>query len=149
MFLNDFLESRVIQLRELGQVVNIGYDVTQHLLELQEILIGRRPPTRPDAPLPVPRLILIAFDALNDMLHFPFAGLNALHDLLTLDLLKVEDLVEFAFQQGDKIRFVFFGPCFALWLWVFRGWFGDVVGLEGFLQVIVGDVVPVVLADDG
>ena len=148
MLLDDLLESRVIQLRELGQVVNIGYDVTQHLLELQEILIGRRP-TRPDAPLSVPRLILIPFDALNDMLDFPFAGLDALHDLLTFDLLKVEDLVEFAFQQGDEIRFVFFGPCFALWLWVFRGWFRDVVGLEGFLQVIVSDVVPVVLADDG
>ena len=149
MLLDDLLESRVVQLREFGQVVNIGYDVTQHLLEQQKILIGRRPSTRSGARPPVPRLILIAFDELNDMLHFGLAGLNTLHNLLTLDLLKVEDLVEFAFQQGDEIRFVFFGPCFAVWLGVFGGWFRDIVGLEGFLQVIVGDVVPVVLADDG
>ena len=149
MLLDDLLESRVVQLREFGQVVNIGYDVTQHLLEQQKILIGRRPSTRSGARPPVPRLILIAFDELNDMLHFGLAGLNTLHNLLTLDLLEVEDLVEFAFQQGDEIRFVFFRPCFAVWLGVFGGWFRDVVGLEGFFQVIVGDIVPVVLADDG
>lgn len=149
MLLDNLLEPRVIQLGEFGQVVNISYDVTQHLLKQQKILIGRWPRSRSGARTPVPRLILTAFDELNNMLHIRLAGLYALHNLLTLHLLEVKDLVEFAFQQGHEIRFVFFSPCFAFWLWVFGGWFCDVIGLEGFLQIIVGDVVPVVLADDG
>lgn len=97
MLLDNLLKACVIQLREFGQVVNIGYDVTQHLLKQQKILIGRRLRTRSGARTSVPRLILTAFDELNDMLHIRLAGLNALHNLLTLDLLEVKDLVEFAF----------------------------------------------------
>lgn len=150
MLLNNFLKPSIIQLGEFSQIMNIGYDVTQDLLQEQKIFIRRRRTgNRPNTRATGTRLIAITFQPQDDIVHVLFAGLDAPNDFLALDSLEVENLVEIVLQQGDEALLVIFGPCFAVWFCVFGGWFLDEVGLEGFFQFVVGDVVPVVLLDNG
>lgn len=101
VLLDYLLKARVVQLRELGQIMHIGDDVTQNLLQHQEILIGRstwprtRPSTRPSTSL---RLALTSTQLSDNFIHILITGLDPTDDLLALDLLEVEDLVELALQ---------------------------------------------------
>lgn len=143
MLLDDLLEARIIQLGEFGQVMYIGDNVTQHLLQQEEILVGRGAGTDTLA------TVGHAIQARNDIADIGLAGLDAAHNLLALDLLEVEDLVQLALQQSHKVFLVIVGPRFAVGFGVVGGGLGHEIGLEGFLQVIVGNVVPVVLLDHG
>lgn len=146
MLLDNLLEPSIVQLGEFSQIMNISNDITQDLLEEQKILIGRRRTRNgPDTRAAGSRRIPITFQPRDDIVHVLFAGLDAPNNLLTLDPLEVKNLVEVVLQQGDETLLVIFGPGFAVWFWAFGGWFLDEVGLEGFFQFVVGDVVPVVL----
>lgn len=149
MLLDNFLKPSVIQLSKFSQIMNIGYDVTQDLLQEQKILIGRRRVcNRSDTRATSSRLVAITFEPRDDIVHVLFAGLNAPNDLLTFDPLEVEDLVKIVLEEGDKALLIILSPCFAVWFCIFGGWFLDEVGFEGFFQFVVGDVVPVVLLDN-
>jgi len=50
------------------------------------------------------------FEAADNIVDLALAGLDATDDLLTLELLKGEDLVELTLQQEDKSLLVLLGP---------------------------------------
>ena len=146
MLLDNLLKTRVVQLGKLGQVVDIGNDIAEYLLQVEEILVGRRGIAGPDA---LATRLGSAVQAGDNVVHLLFAGLDATHNLLALDLLEVEDLVQLALQQRHKVLLVVLGPRLAVWLGVLGRRLRDVFGLEGLLQLIVGNVVPVELLDYG
>lgn len=141
VLLDDLLKARVVQLGELGQVMHVGDDIAQVLLEQNEILVRGRGLAMASGGLTV--------EAGDDLVDLALAGLDAADDLLTLDALEGEDLVELALEQGDEALLVLLGPGLALGLGAVGGGLGDVLGLESFLEVFVGDVVPPELLDHG
>jgi hypothetical protein len=74
------------------------------------------------------------------LLDFLLARFYSSNNLLTLELLKGEDLVEFTFELLDKGSFIVVGPATSLPVLAV-----NVGGLEGVFQAIVVYVVPVVV----
>ena len=89
MLLDDLLEARVVELGELGQVVHVGDDVAQVLLEQLEVLLGRRLLARAQG---------VVVDLADDVVDFLLGSSNAADDLLGLDLLEGVDLVQLRLQ---------------------------------------------------
>mgnify|MGYP000901296339 CR=1 FL=1 len=144
VLLDDLLEAGVVEAGELGQVVHVGDDVAQVLLEQHEVLVGggRRVSGVMGAGG-------VAVEAGDDLVDLALAGLDAADDLAALEALEGEDLVELALEQGDEALLVVLGPGLAVGPGAVRGGLLDVLGLEGVLEVLVGDVVPPVLLDHG
>lgn len=137
MLFNDLLEARVIELGEFGQVMNIGDDITENLLQQQEVIVGgRRSGWANDARAAIARVV----EPLNDVEDLSLADLNSLDDFLTLPLLEEVDLFQLAFQQRHEALLIIFGPFPARWFSSIRGGLGDKFGLESFLQLVVCDV---------
>lgn len=115
MLLDDLLEARVVELREAGQVVDVGDDVAQVLLEQVEALLGLiAEHARP----------LRAGDGVADLL---LGGGDAADDLLALDALEGVDLVELLVQQLEVVLLLGLVPA--------------VVDAQGALEALVVDVV--------
>lgn len=89
VLLDDLLKARVVELGELGQVVHVGDDVAQVLLEQLEVLLGRR------LLADVQGIVVDLADHVVDLL---LGGGNAADDLLGLDLLEGVDLVQLRLQ---------------------------------------------------
>lgn len=152
MFFDDLLESRVVQLGEFGQVVHVGDDIAQHLLQQQEILVGRRgvqPVLAGAATQATVGGSSSTIQARNHVVDFGLAGLDTADNLLAFDFLEVEDLVQLTLQQRHEVLLIVIGPWLAIRLGVLGRGFGDEVCLESFFQVVVGDVIPVELLDHG
>lgn len=132
MLLDDLVEASVIELDELGQVVDVGNDIAEVLLEQHKLLLA-------GATLSWTTLV----EAVDDVPNLALADGNAPRDLHCLDLLLGMDLLELGLELGDEARLVVLGPFVAA---VGLGLAGGVpqVGLEA----IVVDVVPLVLAND-
>jgi hypothetical protein len=113
MLLDDLLEARVVQLRELGQVVHIGNDLAQILLEDVKVLLEV-----------TTRSLLRPVDGLGDL---ALRRCYAADDLLGLDALEGVDLVELLLELLDEALLRLLVP--------------DVVHAEGILEAIVVDVV--------
>ena len=120
MLLDDLLEARVVELGELGQVVDIGDDVAQIFLEQVEVLVKGVVALR----RVVLQLALGASDSLVDLL---VRGGDATDDLIALDADKGVDLVELLLELLDKVLLRLFVP--------------GVVDAEGRLKALVVDVV--------
>lgn len=143
MLLDDLLESRVVQLGESCQIVDIGNDIAQVFFEQHEILFQGY-------------IGLAAWCAVwglliclrNNIVDFLLTGSNSLDDLLALDLLKCEDFVQFGFQLPDKALLVLVGPWLPLRLGVVPCRLGLVLGVESVLQAFVVDVVVVPILDE-
>jgi hypothetical protein len=146
MLFNNLLEARVVQLGELGQIVDVGNNITENLFQHQEVRIGgdwtRRPYTLTTS-------IGGVFQTGDDIGHLKLNVLNAAHNLLTLALLEYEDFLQLALEQGDKVRLIVLSPFFAGGLGVLGGRFVDKVGLKSFFEVVVGDIEGIVLLDHG
>lgn len=149
MLLNNFLKPRIIQLRELGQIMHISNDVTQHLLQEPKILIGRSAAGARTDGAPSPRRVRGPVKSGHDGGNLLLASLNATDDLLALDFLEVEDFIELALEQAHEVLLVVFRPGLAVGFGTFGGRVGDVFGFESFFEVVVGDVVPVEFLDYG
>jgi len=117
VFLNDLGETSVIQLGELGQIVDIRNNVTQVLFQQFIILLSRG-------------IVAASSRVGNDAVDFDLGSLNSLDDFLGSHLLEGENLVEFSFQLFDEAMFIIVGPAF--------GWGGS----EQIFQAIIVDVVP-------
>jgi hypothetical protein len=120
VLLDDLLEASVVELGELGQVVDIGDDVAQILLEqvkvfVKGIVVVRRV---------VLQLALGAGDGLVDLF---VRGSYAADDLVALDTDEGVDLVELLLELLDKVLLRLFVP--------------GVVDAEGRLKALVVDVV--------
>jgi hypothetical protein len=117
VLLDDLLEAGVVQLRELGQIVDVGDDVAQVLFQQVEIFLDR-----------VARLaftvLLYAMDGIADLF---LRGCYAPDNFLGLDALEGVDLVELLLQLLDEALLRFLVPV--------------VVHAQGVLEVIVVDVV--------
>ena len=148
MLFDNLLKSRIIQLCELGQIMHISDDVTQHLLEEPKVLIGRSASARTDG-APSPRRVRGPIETGHHARNLLLAGLDAADDLLALDFLEVEDLVELALEQTHKVLLVVFRPGLAVGCGAFGGRVGDIFRFESLFEVVVGDVVPVEFLDYG
>jgi len=140
MLLNNLLKASVVQLSEASQIMDIGNDVAQILLQQHKVFLER------DIVLSTARLIgsvLMLVCLGNDGVDFCFAGLDPLDNLLTLDLLEGEDLVQLSLELLHEPLLILFRPRLPLRLRIVLGGRGDVVGLEGVLQAIIVDVVVV------
>lgn len=135
VLLDDLLEAGIVELGELGQIMHVGNDVTQVLFEEQEILIAGR--------------IFSSLQARDYLVHFSSTGLDATDDLIPLELLEGEDLVELSLQQSDETLLIVLRPRFAIRLGILLRGRRDVLCLQGLLEIIVGDVVPCPLLDQG
>lgn len=96
VLLDNFLETGIVQLNILGQVVDIGDNVTQVLLEKQKIAVtggNNRASTTG-----IRRLMLRPIQARDDIRDLLLTCLYPAHDLLALHLLEGEDLVQFALE---------------------------------------------------
>lgn len=93
MLLDDLLEARVVNLGELGQIVHVGDDVAQVLLEQLKVLLGRRV---------LAGLELVVVDLADDVVDLLLGGGYAADDLLGLDLLEGVDLVELGLELLDE-----------------------------------------------
>ena len=93
VLLDDLLEARVVQLRELGQVVHVCDDVAQVLLEQVEVLLDR-------LAVLAQAILLHTPDRLGDLL---LRRCYAPNDLLGLDALEGVDLVELLLELLHKV----------------------------------------------
>ena len=85
---------------------------------------------------------------LDHFLDFLFAGLDSSNYFLALEFLKGEDLVELAFELLHKVFLAVLIPRRSLGLSIGIGGTFDDGCLECSLEVIVGDVMPVVVFDE-
>lgn len=95
VFLDDLGESRVVELIEFGQIVDICNHIGYFLLEGLEDFCGRR----------ICRIQ--CFDGLIDLAIHSF---DSSYNLCRFDLLKREDLVELALEYLHKGRLGIFCP---------------------------------------
>lgn len=111
MLFYDFLKARVIKLSELGQVMHVGYDVAQILLQEHEVVLGgnivffscpNTSLTTLSRPSP--------FQATNNLIDFFLAGLDPSHNLSGFHPLECPDLVELTLQLSNKRLFIVFIP---------------------------------------
>ena len=144
MLLDDFLESSVIQLGELGQVIHIGNDVTQVFFQQQEVLFSGCVITAVLGSI-WSFMLLHSFQDCIDLLLRCF---DAFDDLLTLDSLEGEDLVQLSLHLLDAALLVLVGPWLAVRLGPIRRGFGLVGGFEGIFQAGVVDVVDTPVLDE-
>lgn len=144
VLLNNLLEPSVVQLGEFGEIVDVGNDIAENLFELQEILVVGRGHTNA-----IPAIASGALEARHDITDFELTSLDALDNLLTLPLLESKDLLQLALEQSDEILLVILGPFATRGFGVFGGRRSHVIGLETFLQLVVGDIEGVVVPDHG
>jgi hypothetical protein len=121
MLLDDLLEARVVQLRELGQVVHVGDDVAQVLLQQLEVVLGRA--------------VSSIFCPGDDIVDLLLRRSNAADDLVALDLSEGVDLVQLRLELLDKLLLLFFVP--------------GAVGAQCFFETFVVDVVVHPVLDEG
>lgn len=98
MLLDNFLKPGIIQLRELRQIMHIGDNIAQILLQHLKVLFRRR------------ILLLSLLQTFDNILHFLLRHLYTTHDLARLDFLEREDLVELGLKNTHKRLLVFFRP---------------------------------------
>lgn len=145
VLLDDLVEARVVELHKLGEVVDIGDDVAQVLLQQHELLFA-------GAVLAQAALV----EPVDDIADLALADGDAARDLHGLDLLLGVHLVELGLEQVDEAALVVLGPLAARRLAGPPG--GAVAGgrgrdgaagplLEVGLEPFIVDVVPLVLAD--
>jgi hypothetical protein len=79
MLLYDLLETRIVELGKLGQLVDVGDDVAQVLLEQLKVVLDGA--------------VGIAVLPLDDLVDLPLGGAYAADDLIALDLCEGVDLV--------------------------------------------------------
>jgi hypothetical protein len=160
MLLDDLVEASVVQLHELGQVVHIGDDIAEVLFEQHKVLLAR-------ALLAGPAVV----ETSDHVFDLALADRNPSGDLHRLDLLLGMHLVELGLETLDESALVLLGPLSLRRLrlavgtllrcplpgtglrcsFILRsllGGGGPARALEGLLQAVVVDVVPLVLADD-
>jgi hypothetical protein len=80
-------------------------------------------------------------------LHLSVAASYPSHDFFTFQFLKGKDFIELSLQLLYECLFIIFIPGSPLGLGIAVRWLANVGCLEGILEVIVGDVVPVVVFD--
>lgn len=95
MFFDDLLETRVIQLGEFSQVVDVGDDIAQNLFEKQKILVAGQQSSGPVV-TGVSRIESGSVHPGNDIVDVLLDRLNATYNLLTLQPLEVEHLIQLA-----------------------------------------------------
>lgn len=144
MLFNNLLKPRVVQLGELGQIMDIGNDIAEYLFQRQEVVIGgwRSRSTAAFAPT-TGRLV----QSRDNVIHVDLALLDALNNFLALTLLESKDLVQLALEQRDKVLLVVFGPVAAGGLGASRSGLGDKISFECLFELFVGDVVGMILPD--
>lgn len=130
VLLDDLVEASVVELNELGKIMDIGNNVAEVLFQEQKLLLAG--PVLAKATL---------VETVHDFLDFPLADSNSSRDLHGLDLLLRMDLFEFDLELPHESGLVLLGPFLA-------------IGLDrpcGILQIafqsIIVDVVPLVLMD--
>lgn len=82
MLLDNLLETSIVQLGKLGEVVHVGNDVAQVFLEQQEVLLGGL------------LVAILGIKAAQDFADLLLRGLDAADNLLALNLLEGVDLIE-------------------------------------------------------
>ena len=132
MLLEDFLKASVIQLCELCEVVNVGYDITQILFQQAKLGFCRLVET-----LGIGGSTQLS----NNLVHFPFTALDSLNNFSRLDPLEGKDLLQLPFELGNKSLFVVFAPGLMLRVRDLGGRRSFKRRLEGSLEAIVGDIV--------
>lgn len=131
---DDFVEAGVVELNKLGEVVDVGNDVGQVLLEQNKLLFAR-------AFLGKAALL----EAADDALDFALGDSDAAGNLHGLDLLLGVDLFELGLETAYEARLIVFGPPIGADT-AGRGRAGCAFELR--LEAIVVNVVPLILADD-
>lgn len=152
MLLDNLVEASIVDLDELGEVVDIGNNIAQVLLQQHELLLAG---TR----LTQAALVKAAYNIFD----LTLADLDSPLDLNGLDLLLLVDLFELGLELAHEAALIVFGP-FSLGLGTLAlaflfgmDLYGLVVrrlndGTAGILEVVleavIVNVVPLVLADD-
>jgi hypothetical protein len=143
MLLDDLLKPSIIQLRELGQIMNIRNNTTQVLLQYLKLILD---------------VFLLLLTHACTLLA---TGLKPGHQRIDLflfisnladefcrsDLLEGEDFVELEFELGNEGLFIVFGPFSPGRARVLWGGLGHVGCFEGIFEIVVVDVVVVIVAD--
>ena len=88
--------------------------------------------------------LVLAFLSLDHMLDLGLGGFYPRDNLLTLQLLKGVDLVQFPLQLSDEAGLVIVRPCLSVATLAVDVWF-----LEGAFKVIIANVMPIVVLDEG
>lgn len=146
MFLNDLLETGVIQLDESGEIIDLCGYLVEILLQHHELFIGRGIIVLGGAAICCSRPPIL--QSLHNIVDILVRALDATGYLNELELLLRKDLLELLFYAGDEFALVLLGPFLSLRFRVLFGGTGDIIFLHELLQVIVGNVVPFVLVDD-
>ena len=142
VLLDDLLKASIVQLRELGQVMHIGNDITQVLLQQHKVILRRYILLFCRSSISIPgRLRAPLIQAPDHKIDFLLTGFDPSYNLSGLDTLKSEDFVEFALQLCNKGFLVIFGPGSPVWVRVLRCRIILVGGFESVLKVVVGYVV--------
>lgn len=142
MLLDNFLKPSIVQLRELGQIMHIGNNITQILFQKHEVILRRYIVLfRISNISSLCRLRPPLIQASNHIIDFLLAGLDPSHYLSRLDPLEGKHLFELPFQFCDEGFLIIFRPESPLWVRMLRGRIVLVRGLESVFEVVVGDVV--------
>lgn len=134
MLLDDFIKASVVELDKLGEVVNVGNDVGQVLLEQDKFFLA--------GTLLAEAALL---EAVDDILDLALGDGDAARNLHGLDLLLGVDFFQLGLEAAYEARLVILGPLAGADT-IGRGRAGSVLELR--LEAIVVNVVPLVLAND-
>ncbi len=145
MLLDDLLESGIVQLGELCQVMNVRNDITQVLLQHHKVILSGsdwclRSLWGSFGPCWRPRI-----QQLNNILDLLLSDLDPSHDLAGFYLLEGKNFLQFSLQVLHKGLLILLRP-------FFRWAVGRVsrrvkTRFEMSLKVVVGDIVEEVIAD--
>lgn len=134
MLLDDLVKASVVQLDELGEIVDIGNDITQVLLEQHKLFLARS--------LLVKATLIQAVDNVSNLV---LADGYASGDLHGFDLLFGMNLFELALELADEASLVVLGPLSNA---IAPGSRRSRSTLKLALEAIVIDIVPLVFAND-
>ena len=146
VLLDDLQEAGIVERRESGKVVHVGYDVAEIGLEEVKVFVDRLGLIRAQARGPA------AVEVAHDVLDGLIGRLDPSDNLFALLALEGEDLIQLGLEPGHEAALVVGGPSSPSRLSALalgrRGRHGLVRGLEAPLQAVVVDVELVVILDE-
>lgn len=134
VLLDDLLESSIVQLRELGQVMYISNYIAQIFLQKHKVLLGRR------IDVVLSRILIRASQLVDDIVYLLVGRGDPTRNVIAPDMLKCEDFVELVLELVDESLLVVFVPWSSRWVWVLCCGRSLEGRLKIRLQVVVGYV---------
>ena len=136
MLLDNLLKASIVQLSELGQIMDVSNNVAYVVLKQQKMLFGR-------GISGLARLIagsILLLSSGNNSVNLVLDVVQPLGNIVALVSLEGVDFVQLLLELADKVLLVVFGPWLPGRMWGVLGGLDLVGSLEAGFEVVVCNV---------